>query len=594
MATTSDDTLREQSAGARADPDMTARYMIAPAQPGANAESVHERVKKLAGARVLRTFPVRESLAPPVTVARISDEGVRALHQAFGNALLIEPDVPLRAASFVGPSPLIRAPVRPAGRGFNATLQVMAEGQPVDQAEVQIMGEQRGARGITGKDGKVALHIDGERPETMIELLVLPRTDCWPLYQDRPRIDRDAVTVINLHRLSPGARLDWGGTAMGFDRLPAAPRGAGVSVALIDSGVAISHKQLGQVGRGIDLTPGARTDARSWAEDTASHGTACASIISAAPGATHGVRGHAPQAELHVCKLPEDAHCSDLVAAIDYCLEARIDVACLGYGCQSGSLIVEQRIIAAKQQGIALIAAAGNTSGPVHFPACSPHVLAVGAIGQVGTFPDDSPQAAQASAGVAAAHGLFVPPFACQGPELDLCAPGVAVIACASPDGYAAYDGSSLAASHVTALADLVLAEHGDFRHAFSARDFRRVERLFQILKETARPVGHYWHTGAGFPDVFRAMGRTSQATGVAAPLEAGLGELRSAMRRIDAMRMGLGGPPLNTQSPRGPAAVSPVPLNVYPWSIATPAGGPGDFQALKTAMIQAGLSSSN
>jgi subtilisin len=382
---------------------------------------------------------------------------------------------------------------------------------------------------------------------------------------------------------------------MGFDQLPTAQRGAGVSIALIDSGVATGHTQLKAVAHGIDLAAGARSDARTWAEDVAgSHGTSCAGIISAAPDATQGVRGYAPQSELHVCKLPAYARCSDLLAAIDYCLEARVDVACLGYGCPSGSLIVEQRIIAAKERGVALIAAAGNTGAAVQFPACSMHVLAIGAIGQLGTFPDDSPQAAQAAGGLPAAQGLFVPPYACHGPEVDLCAPGVAVLSCASPDGYAVYDGSSLAAAHVTALAALILAEHGDFRRAFSERDFRRVERLFQILKETARPVGHPWHTGAGLPDAARALGRTLQPTVISASLDVGLGELRSAMRRIDAIHASSLGP-VKVEPPRGPAIVAPVPLNPYPWSGIADAGAPlADFQALKAAMLQAGLASIN
>ena len=127
--------------------------------------------------------------------------------------------------------------------------------------------------------------------------------------------------------------------------------------------------------------------------------------------------------------------------------------------------------------------------------------MAVGAVGQRGSFAEDSPQAAQAAAATAVAGGLFVPPFSCRGPELDLCAPGVAVIACQSPDSYAVCDGTSLAAAHVAALAALILADHSDFKGSFAAKDFRRVERLFQILKETAQPIGHPWQTGAGLPD---------------------------------------------------------------------------------------------
>ena len=56
-----------------------------------------------------------------------------------------------------------------------------------------------------------------------------------------------------MESLSPPDVLDWGGTAMRFDHLPTECRGAGIKVALIDSGIATSHKQLARIDHGIDL-----------------------------------------------------------------------------------------------------------------------------------------------------------------------------------------------------------------------------------------------------------------------------------------------------------------------------------------------------
>jgi subtilisin len=375
---------------------------------------------------------------------------------------------------------------------------------------------------------------------------------------------------------------------MRFDQLPNEYRGKDIKIALIDSGVATTHKQLAKIAHGIDIR--GEADGRSWSQDLLGHGTQCAGIIaaSAIADAASGIRGYAPEAELHVCRLPPDARCSDLLAALDYCVQSGIDVACLGFGCERGSAIVEQRIAAAKQQGVAMIAAAGNSAGAVLFPAFSPHVLAVGAIGQVGSYPDDSPQALQAAAALPVAGGLFVPSFSCRGPELDLCAPGVAIVACQSPDGYSISDGTSLAGAHVTALAALILAHHGDFRGGFGRRDFQRVERLFQILKATAQPIGHPWHTGAGLPDAPRALGIGSVPLPLATvPIEARLAEMRNAIRQLDNIYSG-GGEATTFEAPRGPAHVTQLPLN----PMASSAEGGADIvHRLKTAMMMAGLS---
>jgi hypothetical protein len=292
---------------------------------------------------------------------------------------------------------------------------------------------------------------------------------------------------------------------------------------------------------------------------------------------------------LHVCKLPPDARCSDLIAALDYCRQNNIDVACLGFCCDRGSVLVEQRIAEAKQHGVCLIAAAGNSASAVLFPACSPHVLAVGAVGQAGTCPEDSPQAAQAAVATAVAGGLFVPSFSCRGPELDLCAPGLAVIACQSPDAYTICDGTSFAAAHVAALAALILADHGDFKGRFVARDFQRVERLFQILKDTAQPIGHPWQTGAGLPDGARALGVWSEQRPAAVPLGAGLREMRRAIRRLNEIEPGAS-EVMPFEPLRGPANVTSLPLNPGPLAFEVGGNGKTGIDELRAAMVLAGL----
>jgi subtilisin len=580
------------------------QYMIAPAGPGASTEILIERLNRIGGVEVVRTHAARGNVCPPVAVVQMSDESAAVLRRSAPGSFVIEADVPLRAAAFAG------APSRAGigggggmsalGPGFTTTIQVLDDsGRAVERAEVELVGEYRTTLGLTGRDGKAELTLYGELPETVTDLLITPRSGgsrsgVWSLWRQQPQLAADAVNTFTLRQLSSLDGLDWGGQAMRFDQLPAQCRGAGAKVAMIDSGVATSHPQLAKIEHGVELRSGAAgslSQEGSWSQDPSGTGTACAGMISAVPDATRGIRGYAPEAELHVCKLPLDARCSDLVAALDYCLQAGIDVAFLGFGCRRGSLIVEQRLMAAKQQGIAIIAAAGNTGGPVQFPACSPHALAIGAVGQAASFPDDSAQAAQAAAATPAAAGLFVPPFSCRGPELDLAAPGVAVIACQAPDGYAACDGTSIAAAHVAALAALILAHHSDFRRDFAGRDYRRVERLFQVLKAAAQPIGHPWQTGAGLPDAARALGVASQAWPQAVPLHVGLGELRSALRRVDFAHTDAFAP-VPFEPPRGPAAITPLPLNPLPTVMMAGSGVDAGVHALRNAMMMAGLAS--
>lgn len=559
----------------------TSQYMIVPLSRGLTADAMIEQFG--ADVEVVRTLTAPGAAAAPVMVVRMTPERAGTLSQSGRGSLVVEPDECLRAASPPNASGSLWTGVTAApDPGFTATLQVQSgRDEPIERAEVQIIGQQWSAQGLTGKDGKVALTLYDETPDSVKDLIVKPRSGYWGLWKRHPRLQVDAVNAVALQPLSEITAPSWGERAMRFDQIPPEYRGRDVKLALIDSGVATRHKQLGRIRYGFDA---AAADGSSWSHDPSGHGTLCAGIIAATPDPSTAIHGYAPEAELHVCKLGLDARFSDLVAALDYCVKAAIDVACLGFGYPQGSSILEQRIIAAKQQGLALIAAAGSTGGPVQFPACSPHVLAVGAIGQAATFPPDTLQAAHAAAASTVGGGFFVPNFSSRGPELDLCGPGVAVISCQAPDSYAVADGTSLAAAHVAALAALVLAHHRNFQTDFALRDVWRVERLFQILKGTARVISDTALTGAGLADAPCALGLSHVAPFFTASLNASLDEMRRAIRQA-----GLVGAPeaAARQPPRGPAHVSHLPLSFA--SSATAATGMRDLRA---AMQQAGLSS--
>lgn len=563
------------------------QYMVAAAGRGAADPGLLERLRGFGGIDIVRNIVPRAMRCPPVAVVRMTSDKAAALARSAGGALVIEADEPLRAASLAALPAITAAAAMPVGLGpgFTTTIQVVDDkGGPVEQAEVQLVGQTWTAQGVTGNDGKVVLTLYRERPERVAELRVVPRHSYWSLCRSQPALQPDAVNIVAVRPVTNIDEPGWGERALRLHRLPQEQRGAGIKIALIDTGVATSHKQLRHLQRGV----AAGEDARSWAQDPAGHGTLCAGIIAARRVSTAGIRGYALAAEMDVCKVPDDGCCSDLVDALDYCVGEGIDVACLGLGCQRGSVIVEHCIAAAKQQGVALIAAAGNTGGPVEFPACSHHALAVGGVGQAASFPADSQPVDQASVRIDDGRGLFVPGFSCKGPELDLCAPAVAVICCQAPDGYAARDGTSLAAAHVAALAALVLAHHADFQRDFASRDAKRVKRLFQILKATAQPLADPMFSGAGLPDAASALGLEAEARLPSATAEGGLEAMRNMMRRAGLTAPCGDGMAVLPQPPRGPADVTDLPLRQAQPPTSAPLGA--GMHDLRAALVMAGL----
>jgi subtilisin family serine protease len=185
-----------------------------------------------------------------------------------------------------------------------------------------------------------------------------------------------------------------------------------------------------------------------------------------------------------------------------------MDIIALGVGTRHPSWLVARKIEEARQSGTACIAAAGSNAGPVGFPAVLPTVLTVAAIGKLGTFPPDSYHVTQFT-GAASPEGYFAARFSASGPEIDLCAPGVAVVSTLPPDDVGTLDGTAVGVPHVAALAALVLAHHPDFRTVFQMRSPARVDRLFDILRASCQPLMFVdpMRVGRGLPDAATAVG---------------------------------------------------------------------------------------
>jgi subtilisin len=459
--------------------------------------------------------------APSVLVARMTDQNANILHQQAQGRLVVERDQHLQMADPSFYPPVMVSGVLPSTGPVLATVVTVLgkDNAPLADAEVYLFGSMLPGSGVTDQNGQVTLSMFGETAQSIRGLYVKPKSDYWSFYQRNPDISTGEANVVVLRALADWPALadfprqqayGWGQKAMRLDQLPATYRGQGIKIAVIDSGAATSHGDLNKIRFGFDII-NKKTNPATWNDDSIGHGSHCAGVIAGADNA-YGVRGFAPDAEVHACKLFPGGQISQLIDALEYCIEKQVDVVNLSLGGAEPSEALEQQILRAKRAGIACIVAAGNSGGPVQYPASSPNVLAVSAIGKLNEFPPDSYHSETVTQFVDA-NGLFAAKFSCYGPQVAVCAPGVAVVSSVPANNFAAWDGTSMAAPHITGLAALVLAHHPDFQGTFKGRTPERVERLFQIIKMSARPVnlGDASRTGFGLPDVLVAVGLQPQ-----------------------------------------------------------------------------------
>ena len=236
--------------------------------------------------------------------------------------------------------------------------------------------------------------------------------------------------------------------------------GAGVDVAVIDTGIDAQHETLqANLGEGYATTDAACTTNCSgggpgggggndineglaeWDDDN-DHGTHCAGTAAAADDGT-GVLGVAPEATLHAVKVlacDGSGSFDDIAAGIEWSADQGHDVQSMSLGANTDSSVVKDALQYAADRGVVMVAAAGN-SGPctdcVGFPARDSQVIAVSATDSNDDLAD----------------------FSSTGPEVELAAPGVNTLSTIPRDDYAEFSGTSMACPHVSGAAAQVIAD---------------------------------------------------------------------------------------------------------------------------------------
>lgn len=232
--------------------------------------------------------------------------------------------------------------------------------------------------------------------------------------------------------------VPWGITRVGAPTVhTAGNKGAGVKVAIIDTGIDYTHPDLAANYKGgYDFV---NNDADPM--DDHSHGTHCAGTVAAVDNSI-GVIGVAPQASLYGVKVLNrygQGWEDEIVAGIEWAGDNGMHVASMSFGSLFYSGPIEGACSYAYGKGVLLAASAGNWGAgadTVGYPARHASVIAVAAT-------DSSDTRAS---------------FSSTGPAVELAAPGVAVLSTTPGGGYASWNGTSMACPHVAGTAALVMA----------------------------------------------------------------------------------------------------------------------------------------
>lgn len=345
--------------------------------------------------------------------------------------------------------------------------------------------------------------------------------------------------------------LDRGGRGHLAESLPLAgfdppgglgPTGAGVTVALIDSGLDLSHPDLAASvvaercfcsgGGGCCPNGLAAQGGPGAAQDDHGHGTNVAGIVTS--DGLVAPRGGSPDAGVVAVKVLDasNSFCcsSDVVAALDWILDERpdVDVVNLSLGtfatypgaCDGADAITQlyaAAVDALYDRGTLTVAAAmnGGSTTAMAAPACVERVISVGAVWDA----DVGPQTAFGCTDSTTAPDL-VTCWSNRNPTTDLFAPGAPITSTGLGGGLSTFRGTSQAAPFVTACLAALL----------ESQPAAPPSQLEAVLEVGATPIPDPLTVGAAWRlDCGAALAALSGAAIPAVPLF-GLGVLAAAL----------------------------------------------------------------
>ncbi|MGW4913075.1 type VII secretion-associated serine protease mycosin [Streptomyces sp. NPDC004270] len=295
---------------------------------------------------------------------------------------------------------------------------------------------------------------------------------------------------------------EWPLDAEHFDasRIWRLSQGAGVTVAVVDTGVNARHPDLaGRVLPGTDVT-GQAADGRVDVSSE-SHGTSVAGVIVGSGGSDRGMAGLAPRATVLPVRVSAEEAADPLALAkgIVYAADHGASVINISMVTTAADPQIRDAVAYARRHDIVVVAAAGNSGragDPVTYPAAFPGVVAVS-----GTTRGGGSWAAGES-----------------GSYIALAAPAVDIYSTRNSGGYLTKDGTSYSAPYVSAAAALL-------RAAYPSESAGQI--IARLIGTADRPDGGSGRDdrfGYGIVDPLKALGAPAPAAG-ADPLPTATGD---------------------------------------------------------------------
>lgn len=337
-----------------------------------------------------------------------------------------------------------------AGESGAMTVVYAVQDGPDLQIQTEQVADEKAAEGaiaeIQQKPGVVAVDVDAPRRLTSLASM--------PVATDPGRPEQWALDMLH-------AETVWDFAT-----------GAGVTVAVLDSGVSKHPDLVGRFVKGVDLVDG--TDGRV---DNNGHGTHVTGIIAMTANNAEGGAGMAPDVSIMPVTVADPSgwvRAADSAQGIIWAVDHGADVLNMSYSGSASS--VEQKAIEyALANGVVPVAAVGNAYlddggtlyNPIQYPAAYTGVIGVGAVTRTSTRSS----------------------FSEVGKQVDLVAPGGSGMFDSSKGIYSSYldgryirmPGTSMATPYVTASVALTLSR---------ARALGLQTSVTDILLATATDLG--------------------------------------------------------------------------------------------------------